>query len=191
MRDVQRLVDLLLVEVDCQLAVMQPGELTTILWSLGSMNFAGKYAPDCEVQDALLDAIQGQLPRLNPGQLASLCWGLAKLQHQLPEGFAEALLLEVQAQVRGFADAGLANVMWALARLGLQPGAAFRQALWEELHARCDWLSWWILAAILCYLGACTVLICRLLLCVQRCKLCYWAACRHPSLLFDAKHKPD
>jgi hypothetical protein len=137
MRDVQRLVDLLLVEVDCQLAVMQPGELTTILWSLGSLNFAGKYVPDSEVQDALLDAVQGQLPRLNPGQLASLCWGLAKLQHRLPEGFAEALLLEVQAQVQGFADAGLANVMWALARLGLQPGGAFRQALWEELHARC------------------------------------------------------
>ncbi|WIA37136.1 hypothetical protein OEZ86_014099 [Tetradesmus obliquus] len=141
MRDVQRLVDLLLVEVDCQLAVMQPGELTTILWSLGSLNFAGKYVPDCEVQDALLAAIQGQLPRLNPGQLASLCWGLAKLQHPLPEGFAEALLLEVQAQVQGFADGGLANVMWALAKLRLQPGVAFKEALWEELHARCSSLT--------------------------------------------------
>ncbi|KAF6264801.1 hypothetical protein COO60DRAFT_1482673 [Scenedesmus sp. NREL 46B-D3] len=141
LRDVQRLVDLLLVQVERQLALMQPGELTTILWSLGSLSFGGKYVPERQVQDALLDAIQGQLPRLNPGQLASLCWGLAKLQHRLPEGFAEALLLEVQAQVQGFSNAGLANVTWALARLGLQPGVAFRHPLWEELHARCGSVS--------------------------------------------------
>lgn len=135
-RDVQRLIDLLLVEVDSQLSVMQPAELTTIVWSLGSLTSSGKLIPDWELQYGLLAAIQGQLPRLSPTQLASLCWGLAKLEHELPEGFAEALLLEVQAQVQGFANGNLGNVLWALARLGLVPSAAFSQALWEELHSR-------------------------------------------------------
>lgn len=99
-RDVQILVDLLLVEVDVQLALMQPAELTTILWSLGSLKASGKFIVDWEVQANLLGAVQSQLPRLSPGQLSSLCWGLAKLDHDLDEAFAEALLLEIQAQIQ-------------------------------------------------------------------------------------------
>eukprot|EP00878_Enallax_costatus_P013773 GHUV01014404.1.p1 GENE.GHUV01014404.1~~GHUV01014404.1.p1 ORF type:complete len:299 (+),score=36.23 GHUV01014404.1:388-1284(+) len=119
---------------------MQPAELTTIVWSLGSLTAAAKLVPDWEIQARLLAAVQSQLPRLNPSQLSSLCWGLAKLDQELPEGFAEALFMEVQAQMQGFPDSGLANVMWALAKIGHLPGAAFRQALWEELHHRCHLL---------------------------------------------------
>lgn len=99
-RDVQVFIDLLLVEVDVQLSVMQPAELTTIVWSLGSLTAAEKLVPNWEIQARLLEAVQSQLPRLSPSQLSSLCWGLAKLDHDLPEGFAEALLMEVQAQMQ-------------------------------------------------------------------------------------------
>lgn len=99
-RDVQVFIDLLLVEADLQLSVMQPAELTTIVWSLGSLAAAAKLHPDWEIQTRLLAAVQSQLPRLNPSQLSSLCWGLAKLDQKLSEGFAEALFMEVQAQMQ-------------------------------------------------------------------------------------------
>lgn len=134
--DVQRLIDLLLVEIHEQLGVLQPVELTTIVWSLGSLIAARKLRPDHDLLDELLSAIHGQLPRLSHVQISNLCWGLAKLDHRLPDGFAEALLLEVQAQLSDFRNSNLCSVLWAVARLEMVPLGPFRQQLWEELHHR-------------------------------------------------------
>jgi hypothetical protein len=136
-QDVQRLVDMLLVEIHEHLAVLQPAELTIVVWSLGSLVAARKLRPDHQLLDEVLAAIQGQLPRLSPTQCSNLCWGLAKLGHRLSDSFAEALLLEVQAQLAGFSDSNLCSVLWALAKLQLVPLAPFRQELWAELQHRC------------------------------------------------------
>lgn len=135
-QDVQRFVDMLLVEIHEHLGLLQPAELTIVVWSLGSLVSARKLQPDHDLHDEILSAIQGQLPRLNPIQCSNLCWGLAKLNHRLTDSFAEALLLEVQAQLSGFTDSNLCSVLWALAKLGLVPLTPFRQQLWEELHQR-------------------------------------------------------
>lgn len=137
-QDVQCFVDLLLVEIDEHLGVLQPAELTTVVWALGSLAAAGKFTADAQLQSDLLSAVQDQLPRLSPLQCSNLCWGLAKLNHHLPDGFAEALLLEVQAQLTGFSNSNLCSVLWALARLELVPLAPFREQLWEELQHRYD-----------------------------------------------------
>jgi hypothetical protein len=135
-QDAQWFVDMLLVEIHDQLGLLQPAELTTVVWSLGSLVAARKLQPDHALYDELLEAIQGQLPRLNPVQCSNLCWGLAKLNHKFSRGFADALLLEVQAQLSGFSSSNLCSVMWALAKLRLVPPPPFRQQLWEELHNR-------------------------------------------------------
>lgn len=135
--DVQQLIDMLLVEIHEHLGLLQPAELTNVVWSLGSLVAASKLRPDHEFHDEVLATIQGQLPRLSPVQCSSLCWGLAKLSHRLTDSFAEALLLEVQAQLSGFSNSNLCSVLWALAKLDLVPLAPFRQQLWEELQHRC------------------------------------------------------
>lgn len=135
-QDVQRFVDMLLVEIHEHLTVLQPAELTIVVWSLGSLVAARKLHADHQLLDEVLAAIQGQLPRLSPTQCSNLCWGLAKLGHRLSDGFAEALLLEVQAQLAGFSDSNLCSVLWALAKLQLVPLAPFRQELWAELQHR-------------------------------------------------------
>lgn len=135
-QDVQRFVDMLLVEIHKHLGLLQPSELTMVVWSLGCLVSAQKLQPDAGLLDEIVQAIQGQLPRLSPQQCSSLCWGLAKLNHRLTDGFAEALLLEVQAQLAGFSSGNMCSVLWALAKLELVPMAPFRQQLWEELQHR-------------------------------------------------------